>query len=71
MTAIVEVGNYHPPVVWQADGLVKVTPAQWMRVVKHARETSHLEEFKKWLGGKVIVLTRRGLPPAASRVKEA
>lgn len=67
-TIIVAVGDYHPPILWYAALIVRLTPSQWQKVVANAKKDGKLEEFKQWLNGKVVVFTRRGVAPATSRV---
>ena len=54
------IGSYQPPVMWEPDVVVKVNPTQWERMVANVIETSHMEEFKIWLGGKLIRIVKRG-----------
>ena len=54
------IGSYQPPVTWEPDVVVKVNPTQWERMIANVIETSHLEEFKGWLNGKLIKIVKRG-----------
>ena len=57
---IVTIGSYDPPLVWEAATVVKVNPTQWERMIANVIETNHMEEFKKWLDGKLIRIVKRG-----------
>ena len=54
------IGNHQPPVMWEPNVIVKVNPTQWERMIANVRETSHMEEFKGWLHGKLIKIVKRG-----------
>ena len=55
------IGNHQLPVTWEPDVVVKVNPTQWERMIVNVLlEPSHLEEFKKWLDGKLIRIVKRG-----------
>ena len=54
------IGNHQPPVTWEPNVVVKVNPTQWERMVANVIETGHMEEFKKWLNGKLIKIVKRG-----------
>ena len=57
---LVTIGSYSPPMVWEAATVVVVNPTQWERMIANVIETNHMEEFKGWLGGKLIKIVKRG-----------
>lgn len=51
---LIKIGAYDPPIMWASNTQITLNSSQWQRVIKDVMEHKKLEEFKRWLDGKLI-----------------
>lgn len=71
MRTQITIGNHEPPLKWIASVTITISPNQWMKIVKEAKDKGKEEAFTKWMRGKLILFSHgRKLPESFTTTLE-